>query len=368
VKPDRIDILPLRQLKFGFDQQDKQHAAEVLARIDGYIANAQKVVVSDLMVDFGCGSKNWSKERISMLLSELIHDDKIEFEFENIKIGKKEALRLLLKPSQCEAVGIVHAQIVADEDLIAARKLVKLLLGTEAPPKQNELCRILRKHLNGWKNDLEKFKRLADTGKFPGNSTIDAVRKPTERLLALHEPYRFIDAINRERQQLLNVSKIFIVLKEFYTVRIHVWYALVEALDAFRSNLSILQKDPRSETALQELCRIFHADEPFGLLDNVFELIATVKTVNDEIVLEQTTAARDAAHEKIEKMIQCVRCALDNTNAQRELRNRALYPLQGIKKGLGRANSLTSIEDLLNHAQDKLDLSLDHIDEITSVR
>ena len=375
--------LGFSQQTFDFDQSHEQNLKRLLAFIDSRIADNDQLMLDQVVNHFSMQSDRWSKTYIRNLLSDLFKDDKIYFIIEGKKILSENIKTLLSKPaqskrkllhardslhivkthfskpSQWEYIEIIKPEVVEESVLLRAKHLGKRLFKDVGPASQNSLCRNLRRHLRMWKSDLEDFRRVAGTGNYPGTNEIQNELDLSNKVLNVHEPCKFIETFLNNEDRLCDASYHFGILEDFYKNRIYIWDMLIKALEDFKPNRMLLEKEPDVKKALETLCKILKEPKPYSMIKRIRSLISIVKAANDPVVEEQIASAKALAIEKIEKKIDKVVKVLDGKKANSDIRNKALFPLQTSKKKINMASSIQSIDDYLNDTIDQFDSVMD---------
>ena len=379
------------QQTFDFDQSHEQNLKKVLTFIDSRIADNDKLMLDQVVNHFSMQSDmesavkfdKWLKTYIWNLLSDLFKNDKIHFIIDGKKILSENIKTLLSKPAQSKLkflhareilyivkthfskpaqwkyIEIIKPEVVEESVLLRAKHLGKKLFKDVGLAGQNSLCRNLRRHLRIWKSDLEEFQRVAGTGNYPGTNEIQNGLDLSNKLLNVHEPYKFIETFLNNEDRLCDASSYFATLKNFYKNQIHVWNKLIKAVESFKPNRMLLEKEPDVNKALETLCKILKEPNPYSMVKEIRSLISIVKAANDPVVEEQIISAKALAIEKIEKKINKVIKVLDEKKANSDIRNKALFPLQTSKKKINMASSIQSIVDYLNDAIDQFDSAMD---------
>ena len=375
--------LGFSQQTFDFDQSHEQNLKRLLAFIDSRIADNDQLMLDQVVNHFSMQSDRWSKTYIWNLLSDLFKDDKIHFIIEGKKILSENIKTLLSKPaqskrkllhardslhivkthfskpSQWEYIEIIKPEVVEESVLLRAKHLGKRLFKDVGPASHNSLCRNLRRHLRMWKSDLEDFRRVAGTGNYPGTNEIQNELDLSNKVLNVHEPCKFIETFLNNEDRLCDASYHFGILEDFYKNRIYIWDMLIKALEDFKPNRMLLEKEPDVKKALETLCKILKEPKPYSMIKRIRSLISIVKAANDPVVEEQIASAKALAIEKIEKKIDKVVKVLDGKKANSDIRNKVLFPLQTSKKKINMASSIQSIDDYLNDTIDQFDSVMD---------
>jgi len=352
-----------RQLKFGFDQSEAQDLRTILAHIDARIANNDYVTLEEVVLHFAGPPERWTKNRIIVFMVDLFMDETIQFLIEGEKILPQYARQHLSEPSQWAHIEIVKPEVVEKADLAKAQQLGATLFGIADGQGQNSLCRFLRKHLRSWEMNLETFCQFANTDKYPGKDEIDNILLLLEKLLPSHDPAEFIKIFINKKDALIDASVQFARLSDFYKNHFNIWKTMIEAVEAFKPDKEALKKDPEVKNALQRLSEIMAYPIPYSMIWEISGLVSSVKTVHDAIVEKKKASVRSAAIEEVEKKIEQITVVLDRINASRDLRNRALFLLQALKRNINNASSIFFINQYSEEATIEFDRALDLLDE-----
>lgn len=378
--------LGFQQQAFDFDQSHVRDLKEVLTFIDCWLADNDHVTLDQVANHFSIQPDKWSPTYIPELLNTLFKDDKIHFIIdgktifpENVKTSFSKAdpskLRFeqtreifsvvkthLSDPAQWEYVEIIKPEKVKESDLLRAQHLGGKLFGTVGGASQNSLCRYLRKHLRMWINDLEMFRKVAGKGPYPGTNEIQDGLALTRKLLNVHDPCEFIRTFINDEDRLGDATCQFAILENFYKNQIYIWDALLKVIEDFKPNRTDLEENPDVKKALDALGTILTDPKPYRMIKEIRDLISIVKPVNDLIVEKQIASAKALAFEKMEKKIDKIVKALDEKNANSDMRNKALFPLQSIKRKINAAVSIQRIAGYLDKAIAEFDDAMDLLD------
>ena len=374
------------QLNFGFEPSSHgQDLQKVLVFIDSKIAEDDLVMLDRVANHFSTLPGRWPKVYIQDLVIELFKDDRIHFIIDSNKILPENIKTNLYEPAQSkisflqtrkiisiirthisttaqwEYIEIIKPEVVEKSTLLSAKDIGEVLFGGSVPFGQNSLCRFFRRHLRAWINGLEKYRKVADTGNYPGANEIKKGLDLSRKLLNIYDPFEFINGILNNKDSLQSVSYQLGILDNFYINQIYIWDALIKAVEDFKYNRTILEKDPAVKQALETLCKISKDVKPYSLIKEIRGLISIVKAAHDPFVEKQKAAAKAVVIEKVEEMIVKIVKILDRKKASGDIRNTALFPLQTIKRNIDAAPSIQKIDDYLNDAIDQSDYALDLI-------
>lgn len=377
--------LGFTQQTFDFDQSHARDLKKVLTFIDCWIADNDHAMLDQVVSHLSKQPDKWSTTYILDLLITLFKDEKIHFFIDAKKIfpvnvktnfskADKSKLQFLQRREissvirthlsdfvQWKYVEIIKPEKVKESDLLLAQHLGEKLFGTVGVTSQNSLCRYLRKHLRKWENDLEMFRKVSGKGQYPGTNEIQDGLALTRKLLDVHDPCEFIKTFINDEDRLCDATCHFIILENFYKNQIYAWDTLLKAVDDFKPNRTDLKKNYDVKKALDALYTILTDPKPYSMIEEIRVLISIVKPVNDLIVEKQIASAKALAFEKMEKKIDKIVKVLDEKNANSDMRNKALYPLQSIKKKIHAASSIQGIAGYLDEAITEFDDAMDRL-------
>jgi hypothetical protein len=373
------------QQTFDFDQSHALDLKKVLTFIDRWIAENDHAMLDQVISHLTIQQDKWSTTYVLDSVNTLFKDEKIHFLIngkkflpENVKINfsnleksksqfvqKREIFSVirthLSDPDRWKYVEIIKPERVRESDLLQAQMLGEKLFGTVDGKSQNSLCRYLRKHLREWNDNLEMFRVVSEKGQYPGTNEIQEGLALTRKLLDIHDPCEFIETFINDEDRLRDATCHFTILENFYKNQIHTWDILLKAVEDFTQNREDLEKNIDAKKALDTLYTILTNPNPYSIIEEIPVLISTVKPVNDLIIEKKIAFEKALAFEKIEKIIDKIVNALDEKNAHSDMRNKALYPLQSIKRKINTASSIQDIADYLEEATAEFDYAMDRL-------
>ena len=125
----------------------------------------------------------------------------------------------------------------------------------------------------------------------------------------------------------------------------------LDGLRAFSDNREPLNKVPQAAAALAELTQIRDTAKPYGKINRIEPLLATVTTVNDQLAQEKRERALLSIDEKIAE----VQTKLNASAATPDTSNKALRQLQDLKTRLASQTSIAQILYLQGQGGDAMD-------------
>ena len=367
------------QKTFDFDHSLEQDLKKLLTAIDSMIADDDQVLLDHVATSFCLQSDKWSKPYLLNLINDLFKGNKIHFIIDKKKFLPENIKTLIFQPDQSksefmqkgkvisivqthfsesakwEYIEIIKPEVVEESVLLRLQHLGKKLFKDVGQVTQNSLYQNLRRHLRIWKSDLEKFRRIAGTGEYPGINEIQNGLDLLNKLLNVPDPCKFIKIFLNNEERLCDAFSHFVILKHFYKNQIHIWDTLIKSIDIFKPNRMLLGKNPDAAKELEILYNILKKPKPYSMIKEIRSLISIVKIANDPIVEEQIASAKALAVEKIEKKIDKIVKILEGKKANSDIRNKMLFPLQTSKKKINMASSIQTIGDYLNDAMEQFD-------------
>jgi hypothetical protein len=221
-----------------------------------------------------------------------------------------------------------------------ARDLYKELFSKLGRDEEDGLVADFRERLGEWQSDLKSYVHTAGTAHHPGKAHIESALARIGQQLATRDSFAFIESLLSSKDDWLDTAEDIHDLVNFYKTQITAWRKLLEGLRAFADNREALNKLPPAAAALTELAQIRDNPKPYGQVNRIEPLLATVTAANEQLAQEK----REKALLSIDSKIAEVQTKLDATGAAPEISNKALKPLQDLKS---RISSQVSIAQIL---------------------
>jgi hypothetical protein len=99
--------------------------------------------------------------------------------------------------------------------------------------------------------------------------------------------FPFIEALLSAKDDWLDAAEDIHDLVNFYKTQITAWRKLLDGLRAFTDNREALNKVPQAAAALTELTQIRDNPKPYGKVNRIEPLLATVTSVNEQLAQEK---------------------------------------------------------------------------------
>ena len=353
----------------GFSLEAGQGNQQAVIEVQDYVnlmasANRQ-VLLQDMVEDrFGRRPYGWPEWEVVLLVVRLVRKGEISLVMDGATLSIDRVFEAVSAPSKWRRISVIKRQTVDKGQLQTARSLAKDIFGKIAPDGEDELAAALRENLTGWRDNLAKYKSLADTGDYPGSQEIADATGVIARLLAEKESFGLVGKFIERKADLLDLSDDVHELENFYTTQLPTWEKLRKANTRFQLNRTWLDKDATATAALQHIRQILSAASPYGMIKDAESLIQTVDGVNTVLV----TKRRNHVLQRIDAHIAKVEAELDTAQAQADLRNQCLHPLQSLKRQVETQVSIAHINQALQSAVEAADEAFDKIQAASKPR
>lgn len=333
---------------------------EVKQFIDLSSGNNQKVLLHELVERFTRRPYGWGDWEIILMVARLFMSGDISLMSDGAALVPKDAIDPLTKSIKWKQVTLIKRKAVGEEELKKSRAIGKDIFHVIGPDGEDQLNKFLRDNLSVWLENLNSYKHLAQSGKYPGNTEITNGLKLIQKLQGIHDSFEFFEAFNKAKEDLLDLSDDMQELNGFYTTQKPTWDKLQSSMNGiFKANRQELEKDSATKQALVRMDEILKATKPYGMIKEVEGLISTVSAFNVICVEKE----RALVMVKLDEKIAVVSEILDTNKATADLRNQALKPLQDIKKQVQNEQSIPNMYYQVSKADEVVDSVIELIEK-----
>ncbi len=346
------------QLKLSLEEQPPRDMAEVATYIDLKFRSNQPILLDELADHFSKKPYGWPEFQVVILAARYFMAGYVNLISSGGKLSPREAFSLLSKTSHWKQVSIAGRIKVSQAEIDQARKLAKVLFGTNAPDHQDKLAAFISEGLSEWVRNLEKYQPLADTGNYPGKKEITGILILAGKLIQVPDSYERIRMFGGMEADLQDAADDLHDLDDFYNNQKPAWDRLRAAMAEFKPNRTDLEKNDTAARALKRMDQIVNAAAPYKMVKEADDLILAVEIINKELVAQQ----REKTQKNIAASIQQVREELDRARADDNLRNQTLYPLQQIRKKIDQDTSIPQIAYAISEAQEAFEKAIGEIE------
>ena len=321
-------------------------------------ASEKRVLLSDIIDRFTGIPWGWKPEwEIVLLVARLYMAGEIKLMLEGADIEPKAAIDPLTKSVRFKQVSLLKRKSADSVSLKRARELHRELFAKLPREEEDGLVTDTRDSFTTWQNELKNYSHAATSKYYPGKTVIDQAINRIGKQLAIRDSYEFIETLLTGKDDWLDLSDEIHDVISFYKTQITLWQRLLEAMTAFADNHEALQQDINAANAIKELTAIRDNPAPYSQINRIEPLLNTVETVNEQLAATE----REIALLAIEQKLAEIETALDHVQANADLRNKALRPMQQLKISIAGQSSIPQIRYLAERAGTHLDTAMDSI-------
>jgi len=326
-------------------------------------ASQNRVLLSDVVDRFASIPWGWRPEwETVLLIARLFMSGEIKLMLEGSDLDAASAADPLTKSARFNKVSILKRKTADSTAIKRARELYKDLFQKMGREEEDSLVADFRARLADWQAELKSYAHTAATPHHPGKSDIDAALTRIAQQLSTRDTFAFIESILATKNEWLDLADDIHDLVNFYKTQIAAWRKLLDGLSAFESNREALSKVPQANTALLGLVQIRDNPKPYGQVNRIEPLLASVATINEQLVHEK----RERALLSVESKLAEVEAKLGAAAATADLRNKALRPLQELKARISTQTSIAQIMLLQATSGDAMDDAINLIEAAVS--
>lgn len=322
-------------------------------------ASQTRVLLSDVVDRFSGIPWGWKPEwETVLLIARLFMAGEIKLILEGSDLDPTSAIEALTKTARFKQVSILKRKTADASSLKRARELYKELFQKLGREEEDTLVADFRARLGEWQAELKGFTLTASTAHYPGKAEIDAVLARTAQQLDMRDSFAFIEALLASKDEWLDASENIHDLVNFYKTQITAWRKLLDGLRNFADNREALKKVSQAAAALTELTQIRDNPQPYGQVNRIEPLLATVAAVNEEL----TQTRREKALMSIDGKLAEVQAKLNAAGAAPDLSNKAMRPLQDLKARVASQTSIAQILLLQDASGDAMDEAINLVE------
>ncbi|HLM62408.1 MAG TPA: hypothetical protein VK308_16520, partial [Pyrinomonadaceae bacterium] len=343
-----------------------QPNAHALDEIRSYINlranNNMRITLEEITQQFEKQPFGWRDSDTALLVAKLFAAGEIAVKIEAAQVEPRAAVESFSKPGRWKLVQIVKRQITGSAELSRARQLAHEVFGKLSPEtKEDELAKFVRELVKNWQEDLREWRTRAESGEFPGFNQIKNALELANNQNGIADTFEFFRQFNEKREDWIEASEDYAKLHDFYKNQIEIWRRLrVKLNGSYKDNRSQLDLNADARGALLRMEEILSAAEPYAMIREIDNLIATVDEANNQILSQR----REQAVGSIETRITQLKSELDSINANGDTRNSILSSFQQMKSVITDESSVPLIayyqgeraEELFQDALDAIDL------------
>lgn len=322
-------------------------------------ASQNRVLLSDVVDRFAGIPWGWKPEwETVLLIARLFMFGEIKLIFEGSDLDPASASDPLTKSVRFKQVSILKRKTADATAIKRARELYKDLFQKMGREEEDSLVADFRTRLTDWQAELKSYAHTSTTPYHPGKSDIDAALTRIAQQLSIRDSCAFIEAVLAAKSEWLDAADDIHDLVNFYKTQITPWRKLLDGLSAFESNRETLSKVPQANAALVDLAQIRDNPKPYGQVNRIEPLLASVTAINEQLAQEK----RERALLSLDAKLAEVQAKLGTAAATPDLSNKALRPLQDLKTRIASQTSIAQIMLLQGAGGDAMDDAINIIE------
>ena len=337
------------------------HAIEEVRSYVELCAGTSKQVVLYEMIDgrFAKRPYGWPPAETALLVARLLVLGEVSLVVDGAAIPTDRAYEHLTTPAKQRRVIVIKRKTTDPAALQQARNLGKDVFAEMGPDGEDPLFEFLQRKLGNWNTQLASFKPLADTGDYPGATQISEGLALIGRLLKPEDSYQFIERLNENKTELLELHDAYHDLENFYSHQKATWERLRKACDRFELNRLELDRDDSAAPAIKRMHEVLDAPSPYGLIKEADDLIATADSVNSALITERRSHATAA----IDGHIAVLTKDVDTAGGEPALKQACLNPLERLRSQVQTQESIAHIAQAETEAVTEFDAAIKRIEE-----
>ena len=321
---------------------------------------SRDVVLHELIEKrYGGRPYGWPELEVVLLVARLAVLKELNLVVSKAELPLDQAYEHLVSSSKQRLVIITQRESAGDDLIKKASELGLELFAKTGPSGEDGLFTFLKKRLTSWSTNLESYKPLAKTGKYPGLSDIDACLLALRKFVEESDSVRFLNRFVENKAELLDHADDIRDLEGFYTNQKHSWEELRGSVELLRQNRLQLESHAEAGPAFARMEEILGTERPYGLLQEVAALTHTAKTINDQLVAD----TRGPAVAEIQGFIDGVAEELDKMSADDNLHKLATTELTKLVATASQAASIAHIAQARQTAEAAFDRALTAIEK-----
>jgi hypothetical protein len=336
----RSNDIGKEKLLFEKGEANPQAMEDVRNYVSLMASQNKQIVMHDMIEKrYSLRPYGWPDDEVLILIARLLVLGEISLMMDGALLPLDKAYEAITSSAKRRKITIIKRQTTDPKAIQNARALGKELFHEMGPDGEDPLFAFLQNKFRGWQTALTGYKPLADTGNYPGKDEIANGLLLVKKQLACDGSYKFIELLNAQKDDLLDLADDYNDLDQFYEHQKVTWEKLRKAHDRFQLNRLELEKDATAAPALRRMQEILCAASPYSLIKEADGLILTVGTANTALI----TNCRQQTIQKIDGHLETLGKDIDAAKGDSVLRAACLKPLETLKSRVLAEDSLAHI-------------------------
>lgn len=323
---------------------------EAVSEVRDYLtiaASSQRVILSDVVKRFTGKPFGWKPEsEIVLIIARLFIAGEIKLTYENSDLDNRAAVEPLTKTGKFGNVAILKRKSADADALKRAKDLHKDIFKKLTADDEDTIVADFRNNLTDWLGSLNGLLNRANLQFYPGKEIIQSVITKVKQQLNIRDSFEFVEKLNQDKNDWLDFSEDLNDIQHFYEMQVPVWASMLDTLNLAHENQSELEHIPEAQQAIEQLKQIRSNATPWGVVSQIPALVETLKQQNTKVI----QSAYETSKADIEKAIHEVRQNLAQYNADADLSNRVLLPLQNHLQRVATLTNVARIKTSVNEA------------------
>jgi hypothetical protein len=300
----------------------------------------------------------WPEYEIILLLARLVVLEEIQLLDSGALLPKESCYDALSTRSRWRKIRIMQRKTADPADVQKARAIAKDIFSRMAPDGEDALAEHLREELGRWRDNLQQWKTLSDTGNYPGSKEITEGLGITKSLLDAGESRKLIERFIEQENDIRAFADDFNDLDQFHGHQKPIWERLRQAHDRFHLNRLELGRAENAAPALRRMGEILQAQSPYALIQETDALIQKVAEVNDVLI----SNAREKALNYIAQTVSQLEKDAAGLQADATALKTVLKPLETLKSQASEQDSLAHLAQMQAEADRLMENGLRHLE------
>ena len=336
----RANDIGQQTLKLQVEEGNPQAIDDVKSYVDLCAKTSKSIVLHEMIQKrYAMRPYGWPEMETALIVARLMVLGDIGLMMDGALLPTEKAYEPLTSPAKWRKITVVRRRVPPGPVIQKARSLGKELFSEMGPDGADPLFTFLTAKLRDWQDNLNSYKTLADTGRYPGQQEINDGLTLIKSLLACADSFQFIERFNERKDELQDFAEQYRDVHQFYEHQRPVWEKLQRSSEKFMLNQHELEADAQAGPGLRRMQEILGAKSPYGLIKEVEGLIATVETVNNQMLSER----RAKAASKIDGHVATLKSDIDTALGDVSLRTQCTNPLEKLRTRVEAQDSLAHI-------------------------
>lgn len=300
----RHDDIVQRVFDFNLTENNPNAIKELREYIKLCVMQSKQIIAGEITERFGARPYGWNEWETVLMLVKLLCLGEIQFDYSGTALEKKRVNEIIQRVSNWKKIIVRQRKLIDTERIEDARKLGQKVFGEMGPDKELPLYEFLKNKFCDWQGRLNKYKTLAQTGKYPGIVEIEECLRLSVIVLDAGDSFDFLSRFIENRDALIQSSNEFADIEDFYINQRVQWDELSTQLDRFEINRFDLEKNDAARESLTRMHEIKKAPAPYSIIKEAGVLISEVKSINNgliEAVRDEVIKSINELSEELEK-------------------------------------------------------------------